>query len=460
MEEYDWKKSKLQVLRMIESEYITKYKDAETTGSYSNLQEVDSSLGKLTNYTSGLSFDNICEILIKISLEVGFIHKYSIIHGDIKENSIYTSKNSNGNCNYTIKLGDFDFDNEEKTKKSDVKGIGDILSNLLASNPGVEQNNKEFKYLKRISDVICGKKEEEMPEVEFILQDNFIMYKAKFFGLFEELFKILGESPEYKGEEEDDRIGEVDMEFIKKFLKDKAKSNFEIERKSKSKSKKIEQDIVGMDDFNFNEEDDNKDGIWDYKEFEIGPEGKKFEYHPPHGWCAIGIKLGKKDAKEEEGKIPVDTSNWPIAYHGLRPIYLPVGPKIKGIVENRLKQGPNQDKQYDENVLHNEIGSGETCGKGITHYYDLRHVIYNQNTGPEKLFYNKEEKDFLFAFMCRVNPDKITQPYSNPTQWLLEMGEDTEPFRLLFKNAKVTTLLAEKEKDDGDDNSDSDDIYG
>ena len=81
-----------------------------------------------------------------------------------------------------------------------------------------------------------------------------------------------------------------------------------------------------------------------------------------------------------------------------------------------MVQGPNQDKKEDNDVMN----PGNFVGKGIYHYYNINHLILNQNVGAESV----NGKDFLFIFMCKVNPEKIKQPASNPTMWLLNNKDE------------------------------------
>lgn len=160
-----------------------------------------------------------------------------------------------------------------------------------------------------------------------------------------------------------------------------------------------------------------------------GKRGGKTYFHPV-GWIGLALKIKDKYDKNNEW-IRNDGSKgeWAVAYHG-------VGKgnqfeKILNILNNGLKQGPNQFYSYHLN--NNSLCKKIYCGNGV---YFAPEINVAENYA-EKLRLGGYKEEIKFAIMARVNPYKAREPNISPINWVLnETTNDIRQYRLLVKIVK------------------------
>ena len=153
-------------------------------------------------------------------------------------------------------------------------------------------------------------------------------------------------------------------------------------------------------------------------------------YNPPYGWYGISLKLNKfknsnniwlgKDNKEGE---------WAVAYHGIKKENGNIFDKIVNIINGNLKEEIEKTYKYDKNIEKNQKNY-PNCGEGIILYTNIKDVEDHSDKASLGFFNCK----FQFAFMMRVNTNKIRKPDIFPEKWILNGNyEEIRPYRLLIK---------------------------
>ena len=151
-------------------------------------------------------------------------------------------------------------------------------------------------------------------------------------------------------------------------------------------------------------------------------------YYPPYNYFGFGLKvlnlydngnntwIGQKNIQGE----------FAVAYHGIRSNI----DSINQIMNSHLKQGKNQDCEFDDDLMH----PGNKCGKGV--YVTPKIEVAEKYT---KVFHVKEiNQKFRVAFQCRVNPLLIRQSCRKPDYWILNgNGQEIRPYRLLIKQENM-----------------------
>ena len=119
-----------------------------------------------------------------------------------------------------------------------------------------------------------------------------------------------------------------------------------------------------------------------------------------------------------------------VAYHGIR---YDIG-NIKKILNTYLKEGKNKAYEYDEDSLH----SGQKCVRGV--YLSSKIAVVEEYT--DVLTVREINKSFRVVFQCRVNPEKIRQPKTQPDYWILKGdGQEIRPYRLLVKEEENKSII-------------------
>ena len=162
--------------------------------------------------------------------------------------------------------------------------------------------------------------------------------------------------------------------------------------------------------------------------------GKK--YYPPYGWYGLGLKIKSKNGKKNNNSnVWLGKDNcageWCVAYHG-------VG---KGNVFNKVLNIINGDLKTEEGKLfRNEKNIEETknkypyCGDGVY----LSPNVEDAATFSDKTNLGYFNVKFQFAFMTRVNPNKIRSSGRFPVAWVLNGNSDEiRPYRLLIKLSSI-----------------------
>jgi len=153
-------------------------------------------------------------------------------------------------------------------------------------------------------------------------------------------------------------------------------------------------------------------------------------YNPPYGWYGISLKLNKfgksnniwlgKDNKEGE---------WAVAFHGIKKENGNIFDKIVNIINGNLKEEIEKTYEYDKNIEKNSKNY-PNCGEGIILYTNIQDVEDHSDKASLGFFNCK----FQFAFMMRVNTNKIRKPDIFPEKWILNGNyEEIRPYRLLIK---------------------------
>ena len=160
------------------------------------------------------------------------------------------------------------------------------------------------------------------------------------------------------------------------------------------------------------------------------PRGGK-EYEPPQGWYGIGLKIKNKyrsnnDAwlgnKNKEGE-------WAVAYHGIQKGKGNIFDKILKIMNGDLSEEIGKTYRYERNKEKNN-DKYPNCGDGVI----LFPSIEDTEKYAEKTSLGYFNLKIQFAFMTRVNTNKIRSPDSLPDKWILNPNSDEiRPYRLLIK---------------------------
>ena len=168
---------------------------------------------------------------------------------------------------------------------------------------------------------------------------------------------------------------------------------------------------------------------WSKKNLTRG--GRK--YHPPYGWNGIGLKLKNKygDNKNNDNNIWLGKQNlkgeWCVAYHGVGKGN--IFDKVLKIINGDLKDEKGKLFKNDINI-ENTKNKYPYCGEG---------VYLSPNIEDAAIFADKTNLGcfnlkFQFAFMTRVNPNKIRSPGGFPVKWILNGNNDEiRPYRLLIR---------------------------
>ena len=250
--------------------------------------------------------------------------------------------------------------------------FGEIINNKLLTDEN-EQKTFNNKLLKSIS-LQLG-----VPENEIIVtcpqEGSYIIHVIFLSEEFDNL----------NPEELKNKIKE-DIEFKELFyLKD-------IQKKVILDAVKLTRNIF---DFNGNQTTDG---------YSKGQKRGTYDYFPPIGWKAFGLKVLDKYDEGNNDWIAKDgnENEWAVAYHG-----------IVGSIFNP----EDNEKIYKE-------------GNGIYVSPKIEYIEQNEYAGKSNTKING--KTFKMAFMLRVKPDKIRTCSTNLDEWILEQ-EEIRPYRLLLK---------------------------
>ncbi|MCQ2819546.1 MAG: protein kinase [archaeon] len=431
------------ILQILNNKYITKYIDSfpNDEGGFNIVMEFceGGDLSKIIENANGTPMDEdfIWKLFIQMALGVLYLHMNNLIHRDLKPANIFLTKDKN------VKIGDLgltkqlsNIDELRKTfcgtmlymspeiisklpynYKADIWALGVILyeiialknpffdlnpivffTNVLAGDiPPITQNYSD--KLKELPSKIIKVNPDERPDIINLFADEFLLTKAKQLGLIIDILNILGVK---LGRSISDN---PEIQAMQKFLLED----------------------VGIEKEYFDFSRNNADGGWAKGTEKRGG----FVYTPPHGWYGIGLNINKMFPGVDKSWIRHQGSDgeWAIAYHGLRAGgKFSIQEKIKGIIKNGLKAGPNQSHKDDDDLLH----PGQKTGTGIYHYHEINRLIQNGHVSPE-------DHGYLFVFMCRVDPKKVRQPKDAPFLWVLNEGE-TRPYRLLFRRVHLIRI--------------------
>ena len=434
-----------EMMKLLNCRFITRFVDGFPTSEggynlvmeYCNGGDLEKVIKDAKNGHKNIPEDQVLKFFIETCLGVGYIHVNNMVHRDLKPANIFLMADK------TVKIGDMGLTKKigiDKAKtfcgtmiymapeilmqspydqKVDVWALGGILYEMMTNNCAFFDNNFMLLYQKILSavydpietnysqplkDIVTSMlvvDAQSRPEIKDILKNDFLIEKSKSLGLINDLAPFIGITVQGKVPLNNE------IALMQKYL--------------------IED--LGLDPDYFDFDHNNQDGGWAKDVEQISG----FPYNPPHGWYGIGLNVHKlyPDACDNMSWIAPGRSSkigsWPIAYHGLRPGYMPIKDKIVGIIKGGLRAGPNQQQANDDDLIH----PGKKCGKGVYHYYNIKSLIYNQNVGPD-------DRGFMFIFMCRVNPDNIRQPKTNQAMWIINGDKNnTRPYRLLFRRVPV-----------------------
>jgi hypothetical protein len=159
-----------------------------------------------------------------------------------------------------------------------------------------------------------------------------------------------------------------------------------------------------------------------------GPIGNRYQYYPPYDWKGYGLKVIGKYENDNWLTFQNTPGEWWIAYHGLG------NPKVsKNIINEGFKTGGRHEfdqnqKGFIENDL-NHPGQSTRPGPYFTPIPEYAEFFSEEKGG---IVVNK--KNYIVAFMCRVNPDTIMVREPAPCEWICSGGEDqVRPYRILVK---------------------------
>jgi len=169
--------------------------------------------------------------------------------------------------------------------------------------------------------------------------------------------------------------------------------------------------------FHFALDENSFDPKWHRDFYDGGPVGEKranFNYYPPKGWFRYALKVSGKYADENWLAFDGRVGEWAVAYHGTP--------------ASNCKSISNL-KSYLDKVT--QFGTGVYCSPFVDEAEK-----YCTNTGTPDCLFEIETKDegkvkFKMAFMCRVDPTKITQ--HSPTVWTVPSANDIRPYGVLLK---------------------------
>jgi len=142
------------------------------------------------------------------------------------------------------------------------------------------------------------------------------------------------------------------------------------------------------------------------------------KYYPPFGWVGMALKIKERYGKDDIwlGKKNKE-GEWPVAYYG-------VG-KGNNVLKDLLSILDESFKDYSENSKKDK----ETPKK-----IHLFKKISDAEKQAEKIKIRNSNLIIQFAFMTRVNPDKLKDFDSFPSSFKLNRtDEEVRPYRLLYK---------------------------
>ena len=147
----------------------------------------------------------------------------------------------------------------------------------------------------------------------------------------------------------------------------------------------------------------------------------------------MGIAFKLKNRYGKKNNIWLGKENnegeWPVAYHGIGLGKGNVFKRILNIINGNLKDEVGKLFKNETNIEKNNT-KYPYCGEGI---------YFSPNIEDAALFADKTSLGFFkvkfqFAFMARVNPNKIRSPDTAPVQWILsDSTDEIRPYRLLIK---------------------------
>ena len=164
----------------------------------------------------------------------------------------------------------------------------------------------------------------------------------------------------------------------------------------------------------------NKDPNWEQYNFIRGG----LPYNPPYGWEGYGFKVIKKYKNDLWLSCDGNPEEWAVGYHGI--CGGNVLEKVKLIAESQLKKGGGQYFKDWEDINH----PGNKVGVGVYLTPEINEV---EKHYCDKITYH--DKTYKFAFMCRVNPQKIRKPQKDGAEyWVLNgTADEIRQYRILIK---------------------------
>lgn len=160
----------------------------------------------------------------------------------------------------------------------------------------------------------------------------------------------------------------------------------------------------------------------------IGQKRGTYDYIPPLGWKAFGLKVLDKYDQGNNDWIAMDgnKNEWAIAYHGIGRSSDDVEGITNKIVNGGFKKGKYQCLSNEDDINH----PGQKIGIGVYVSPKIEYIETNNYAGKSNIMING--KKFKMAFMLRVKPDKIRRCTKYIDEWILEPNE-IRPYRILLK---------------------------
>ena len=149
----------------------------------------------------------------------------------------------------------------------------------------------------------------------------------------------------------------------------------------------------------------NKDPHWEKYNFIRGG----LTYIPPYGWEGYGFKVIGKYNDDKWIACDGNPDEWAVGYHGI--CSGNIINKVKSIANSHLNPGHRNLYEDYEDINH----PGNKVGKGVYLSPDIKEVENEYCKIDDYL-----GKKYKFAFMCRVNPQKIRKPQKDGAEyWVL-----------------------------------------
>ena len=164
----------------------------------------------------------------------------------------------------------------------------------------------------------------------------------------------------------------------------------------------------------------NKDPHWEKYNFIRGG----LTYIPPYGWEGYGFKVIGKYKDDNWIACNGNSDEWAVGYHGI--CGGDILNKVHLISYSQLKSGGGQYYKNREDINH----PGNKVGVGVYLTPDIKEA---ENNYCDKIDYLG--KTYKFAFMCRVNPQKIRKPKKEGAEyWVLNgTSDEIRQYRILLK---------------------------
>jgi hypothetical protein len=155
--------------------------------------------------------------------------------------------------------------------------------------------------------------------------------------------------------------------------------------------------------------------------------GRKYE--PPYGWYGLSLKIKNKGNDAWLGNSN-GQGEWVVAYHGMQKGKLNILDRILSVMNGDLKDEVGKICKNMENVEKTTLNKYPNCGEGVLLCPNVEDAAKYADVTSIGFFSLRLQ----FAFMARVNPNKIRTPVGVPVRYVLDGNSNKiRPYRLLIK---------------------------